>query len=90
MDVKFEYMRLDDVPGMRSKRPHDDWAVEAVDRFAKSGHEAAEVFVPEFDVSYTTVRNLLAKHGSSRGVKVRSVRSDDGRRTFLYRGDARC
>ena len=90
MEVKMSPVRIDEIPGLCNKRPHDEWAKEAVKKFAESGEKAVELEVPEFNVGYQTVICLLRQYATPRKVKVRSVKADAPMkfRTFLYRKGA--
>lgn len=93
MEVKMRPVRMDEIPGMHSRRPHDDWAVDAVQAFLDCGEQAVELEVPAFNVSYHTVLCILRQRGTARGVKVKSVKADTPPthfRTFLYRKEERC
>lgn len=87
-EVRLKPVKFDDIPGMHTERPHDDWARAAIKEFSGSGYGAAEVEVPEFRVKYTTVVNLLRKYGGMLGVGVKVVKASTPPthfRTFLYR-----
>lgn len=90
MEVKMRPVRIEEIPGMCRKRPHDEWAKEAVRVFADSGEQAVELTVPKFNVGYQTVLCLLRQYATPRKVKVRSVKADAPARfrTFLYRKGA--
>lgn len=90
MEVKMRPVRIEEIPGMCRKRPHDEWAKEAVKEFAESGEKAVELDVPKFNVGYQTVICLLRQYATPRKVKVRSVKADSPARfrTFLYRKGA--
>lgn len=69
MEVKMRPVKLADIPGMVVARPHDEWAKAAIEQFVESGEEAVELEIPEFAVTYQTVRGALSTYGTRRGVK---------------------
>lgn len=88
MEVKMKPIALDAIPGMKMKRDHDEWAARAIEEFAKSGQDAAELTVPKFDVGEQTVIAALRQRGIARGVKVRCVNSRAAKGTYLIRKEA--
>lgn len=86
IEVKLKPIAIDDIPGMKAERPHDEWAKAAISKFVSTGEKAAEVEIPDFAVTKQTVRNLLAQYGNKHHVKVRTSAVDGKFRVFLVAG----
>ena len=90
MEVEMKPVAIDSIPGMCRKRPHDEWAKEAVRVFADSGEQAVELTVPKFNVGYQTVLCLLRQYATPRKVFFCNDKATTEiyTRTFLYRKGA--
>lgn len=88
MKVEMMPVEIDEIPGMRNKSNHEEWARSAVEEFAASGMDAAKLTVPKLGVSKQTAVGLLRRYGVTRGVKVRVVNRKDAKGTYLIRKEA--